>query len=888
MASNAQREATAFRLELEREKARLDAEKGGLVTEKSLLAAERGRLETERARARRDNHASTAAALRAHTGDAGRAAVPGITSAERGGAGELLPNAAEGGAPPVGSGSKVEMGATARVSTGASFVDSGGASANVVGHAEEGRMEAGHQSSTGTGGGGVAFEAARSTGDAEHTSIEGDASSKGRGSNMEPVGSVKALVQEMAADLPRRDKTSLTRRTDTGAETILSRVRSNSAERRGRALREDSLSDAMGGSNPEGKSRSVSPCASDGRRRQKQQLDGGDVVGAEQVRASSRRNARKGLRADRRWEGGDTRGGARAGGGGGVPSLDSIRRRLHGTPMTRTRGDRQSKGSGSSGEEGDFSSPTVTPMRRPGSRSAARSSSSSPQGRIRGGFPQRSSIPPPSSSDVQRGDRERHGHEDAEGKYPRESLQTPHDLRLAVSSVPRAVRATTSTYEDPFLAQLHARIAGADHTLRQSLGRRQALLSKFSQSGGGGGLSSSVGPSEGEDKTSDFPSASIDVSPQATTSSTSSPADRATAAADLAIARADVNTGRAGRDARQHREVTESSPDTPGVRLRFGLNGRETHDRAVGSPQEATTHVPSPRSVDGEQADETPSPLEANYRAAGARAGPSTGNASPSTVEAGRENRRIVSASRFSAVGDNNSHPAAVPPNRREIRTPVDRGEAARGRTAWSEQASSSRPAAGGAASDTDDTEAEVENLRDLMRALGAVEDEGDADVLEQLGNSVEHAEAHGAEHNEHQREEGRNRLAGGGLVEGSEAVPTSGALVPRGSQHAGSLHAGSVPGGGQGQSHDGVVGGIGQEHDAQGMAGVAVIEGDEGGSNGDREGGGGRGGGGREDAAGGTGEADAGGGDTLMSSLRAQHQDIALRLQDISLQVIS
>ncbi|CAN0542769.1 unnamed protein product, partial [Ectocarpus sp. 12 AP-2014] len=47
---------------------------------------------------------------------------------------------------------------------------------------------------------------------------------------------------------------------------------------------------------------------------------------------------------------------------------------------------------------------------------------------------------------------------------------------------------------DSFLARLHARLAGADHTLRQSLGRREALLSRFGTDG-----SSSVAPtSEGD------------------------------------------------------------------------------------------------------------------------------------------------------------------------------------------------------------------------------------------------------------------------------------------------------------------------------------------------------------------------------------------------------
>ncbi|CAN0049064.1 unnamed protein product, partial [Laminaria digitata] len=93
-------------------------------------------------------------------------------------------------------------------------------------------------------------------------------------------------------------------------------------------------------------------------------------------------------------------------------------------------------------------------------------------------------------------------------------------LAMSRAAAAAAAAAIIAAREDPFLAQLHARLAGADHTLRESLGRRQALVSRFGRAG------SSVGPtSEGD--TSDFPSASVDASPDATGSSSSSPPDAA-------------------------------------------------------------------------------------------------------------------------------------------------------------------------------------------------------------------------------------------------------------------------------------------------------------------------------------------------------------------------
>ncbi|CAM9231497.1 unnamed protein product, partial [Discosporangium mesarthrocarpum] len=61
---------------------------------------------------------------------------------------------------------------------------------------------------------------------------------------------------------------------------------------------------------------------------------------------------------------------------------------------------------------------------------------------------------------------------------------------------------TLAGSEDPFLAQLHARLVGTEHGLLESLGRRRALLSDFGRGAG------SLGISEGDDLSSDLPSAS--------------------------------------------------------------------------------------------------------------------------------------------------------------------------------------------------------------------------------------------------------------------------------------------------------------------------------------------------------------------------------------------
>ncbi|CAM9718244.1 unnamed protein product, partial [Choristocarpus tenellus] len=76
---------------------------------------------------------------------------------------------------------------------------------------------------------------------------------------------------------------------------------------------------------------------------------------------------------------------------------------------------------------------------------------------------------------------------------------------------------------DPFLAQLQARLAGTEHGLQESLGRRRALLSGFGHQGGETGGEGSLGISEGDELSSDIPSTSAAMSIASLSASSLSP-----------------------------------------------------------------------------------------------------------------------------------------------------------------------------------------------------------------------------------------------------------------------------------------------------------------------------------------------------------------------------
>lgn len=317
--------------------------------------------------------------------------------------------------------------------------------------------------------------------------------------------------------------------------------------------------------------------------------------------------------------------------------------------------------------------------------------------------------------------------------------------------------------EDPFLAQLHARLAGADHTLRQSLGRRQALLSRF-----GGDGSSVAHTSEGDTSDQNAHSApSLDASPDGTASSLGD--QRGTPARDASGDRGDVVEG-------DVRLGFESSPETDTRGGRFGFTGASGGRR-----------TPQSTELRGEGIKRRQSRL------------------APTVVVSASES--AISAPGAVSPARGNSGSTATPDRRVEAgaASAADHTPSAARRNAGEENRRGRYRRTAG--SDTDDTEAEKENLRELMLALGAVDmreegsSQGDADVDDAEGKIAEEAGARGYDSDSH-------------------ADP------------------------GQEDTDD---------------AAAAAAE---------------------------TGEADAGGGDTLMSSLRAQHDDISSRLQDMSLQV--
>ncbi|CAM9562097.1 unnamed protein product, partial [Sphacelaria rigidula] len=542
-ASEARKSAAAFRLQLEREKTKLDAEREGLAAEKSLLAAERDRLETERARARREAMAFSEDPLGVSAEESGRGSPPASVFQAAVDRRDVAGTVATGGtAPPPprvdGSGDVGNTGATAHDLGGASLAlaqqvnPSPGLPSRPTPDTAEPpnvRLEGSGGSDGGRNTAETQLDARLGMGEDPKTrggdQVSGPSLPHGDTSEHVDLGnSVKVLVQEMATELgrqpiPRRDLTSPGRLTEPAGGNASRKPSSSTAHNAPAGADEGNRGVS---------SRSTSPRASSARRRQHQRNSG--VLSPDNPRVSSRRNSRRGGQGGRRGETENTRGVTSSGG----PSLDSIRRRLH-APTATARVAEQREGSDTSADEGDFSSSIATPARRPtGGRST---SASPPAARVVGG---------------------QHHEDTSPGASPPMTTSLRPGVTVA-STVSKT--GASAAHEDPFLAQLHARLAGADHTLRESLGRREALINRFGHSGGSGGMSSSMGPSEGEDTTSDFPSGS----PEATTSNGSSPADAA--AAHRATAIRDVHDA-----TRQERVEPQSTPDSPGIRGRFGFS----------------------------------------------------------------------------------------------------------------------------------------------------------------------------------------------------------------------------------------------------------------------------------------------------------------------------
>lgn len=162
--------------------------------------------------------------------------------------------------------------------------------------------------------------------------------------------------------------------------------------------------------------------------------------------------------------------------------------------------------------------------------------------------------------------------------------------------------------------------------------------------------------------------------------------------------------------------------------------------------------------------------------------------------------------------------------------------------------------AAAAAASDTDDTEAEKENLRELMRALGGDESANDA-------NDAGRARDERQEGEEEQEQE-EERWSAGFPRETDSAPAGAGGFSPDGDSWGTEPEMRHVGAGGVSRDGEGMVGGDTRRGGTDVVAAAGAA------------------------AAAIAGEADAGGGDTLLSSLRAQNGDISSRLRDISLQV--
>lgn len=856
----ARKDAATLRLELERERARLDAEKGGLAAERSLLAAERGRLVTERARTRRgdtigaeaevcevSNFRATAqgssetrtsrisrlppAARVAVEAVPGAASVAGAFAADvgrfgagddgRGGEGDLAgvptlePPLGRSSAPTAPSGDS--GGVASNAVTGEHRVDTGGADPRAGGETAENEelpTLVGHVESEATRQAGRDRTSPETTPGAPPGARPTAPASRDKEFPGSPVVLIRKLASELARESPGSQGSPAGRvvgsgRTQSGGGGASARVRGDGGNTWARVSSTASEEETVPKlTNNSGHTRNSVPHVCEGARRR------GDRESA--AERQGRRSARKETRSRGR-EDGDQR--------AERPSLESIRRRLQGVSR---RGGGSGGGEKAETSEDNESSPPFTGLTR-----------RKPPGRSASSSPSFSRLPHSSEG----ADRARQNRKDSPPPRGVPSSRTSPPLGQRVlrrapvtPSAASRIWTAAAAREDPFLAQLHARLAGADHTLRQSLGRRQALLSRF-----GHDASSSLGiPSEPD--TSDFPSASVDASPEATASASSSPADaagqREGTAADAVVQRRNDQSSAVSSSG------LGSSPELEAARSRFGFKGAVTPRRVV-PPRERGRRRESPSAaaaavVVGQEG----SPSESTSTAGGLAAG--TRGLLPNVTD---DSVRVEERATGGAGEEGGNRPRLMQPRAGSRGASVSASRGGRASTAAAGRVAGRGGTAprgtagrtmGTAASDTDDTEAEKENLRELMRALGT-DDDGDDLDMESSRQDQEGLEA--------QDQEGVAAAGGGGGAlsrdrrwdsddNDEDAMPDSG-------------QAGAAP----------IDGGVeevkGGEEENIAAGGVAVA-----------------------------GEADAGGGDTLMSSLRAQNQDIASRLQDMSLQV--
>lgn len=801
-ASDARRDAAALRVELERERTRLDAEKGGLAAERSLLAAERGRIATERARSRRENDGNVA------SGDAAvttRKAAQLRSEKGVGGTSGLSPAVGDAGEAAGLAGTREGnrfAGPSDTDTRAGEGVDSHGFGAHPA--PDSATTPVGFAAASGAepprpadlfirreisaGGSGGTGEAETSSPRAAATKTEakpGDEPASRAGfmpgrpavQPQELAPSATPVVRQLSSQLVQEP--GVARASGSGQGTPATR------DSREGGTGSVGGSDSVGG--PAGdRAESVeeqgavratendsSPRSSEPgqRRRDDDDDDGADAEPPRSDRRSGgTRTALQGVRSRENRE-------ARRVNASPPPSIASVRRRLQGAGGSR-RGGRGEHDTADSSDD-DSSSSAATPVRRR-SESAAGAAAAG-----RSGNRSNSVEPLPLRSSPRSGSGR--GRALGHGQSHR--------------SIP----------EDPFLAQLHARLAGADHTLRQSLGRREALLSRF-----GGTDGSSVAPtSEGD--TSDqnanaHSSASVAVSldADAAASSSSSPPDGAERrGADDGVARSDRGSGLG----------LESSPDTDTRGGRFGYTGRGARGggqrRVLRRAEHENGHG---RAVQRRQQSGL---APAVVMPASEPMTPVSGTMSPAR-------RNTSAAEAFST-------PSAARGVAREARS----GAGAGAGEGASQNGAGYRRQAG---SDTDDTEAEKENLRELMLALGADDmhdgavdgdEDGDGDDEGRRGHPGTVEESRG------ERSRDGNTSAADGI---EDTVGDPGAFEEE-QEH--------------GYAYE-------RRHEEERR----------------------RGGDAASTTAAATGEADAGGGNTLMSSLRAQNEDISSRLQDMSLQV--
>ena len=776
-ASDSRRDAVALRVELERERTRLDAERGGLAAERSLLAAERGRLATERARSRRENDGNAAGGGGDGDGDEnGDAAETAARKSERQGVAGASGSTPAGGGAAVGAREGIRFegagdgpahrgeaaeseGFGARPAPASDTPPAGSAAAAGAEQSRPAHVSSRREISAGVIGGAHDTENGSSGAGAMASEDNAVGAPGPRAGNKpgRPAGLSHQVHEPGIAGTSRAGQ-------DAPASVGSLEDAAGSVGRGDRV--EGSAGDGEGSVEERGEAREngSSPRDSDRGQRRRDDDDGAEA-GDEPPRPDHRSaDTRATLRGDRNREG---RGARRS--DVPPPSIASVRRRLQGAG-----GLRRGEGNTADFSDDDSSSAVATPVRRRSGAAAA-------------------------AAAVGRSESLGNSSNSAEAlrPYPHSGSSSGRGHALSRGQSHRPVP------EDPFLAQLHARLAGADHTLRQSLGRREALLSRFGADG------SSVAPtSEGDtsDQNAHSP-ASVTVSlDAAAASSSSSPPDGAERReGGDGVARSDDGSG----------SGLESSPDTDTRGGRFGYTGRGA------------------RGGGGRRA---PRRAELGGGNAGGVQRRQRSRLAPVVVVPTSETMTSVSGTTMSpargnaSAADAFSTPSAVRFDGRGARSGA--GESQTGAVAGAGY----RRQAG---RDTDDTEAEKENLRELMLALGAddVHDgDGDGDGDGEAGRG------HRAGVEERRGE--RNRDGSGIVVEDT----ADGAGVYEEEHRDEDEHR-----------HE-------EERRRRGGGDAASPS--------------------SAAAAAPTGEADAGGRDTLMSSVRARNEDISSRLQDMSLQV--